>query len=553
MERLTTSERIFAVLLVLSIPVYFLSLGANSIWDANEAFYVDAPRHMVETGDYITPFFNGVERLNKPVLSYWLVAGLYRLLGVSVTTERVGIALGALGIIVAAFVIGRALRSTLVGVLSALIITTAPRVVMWSRRIAIDTYIAMFMSLALACFVLAERHPRQRTRYLLAMYVMVGLGVLTKGPVAIVLPAAACLIWLLTEGRVRDVFRLRVPAGIAIVLAIVVPWYAALVVRHGWAPVTSFVVGENLDRFTTSMQPDRRPIWFYLPVLLTDLFPWAPLCLVPLVSVWWPRSSDAGGAPAVAGGLRRLLWIWIAVIAGAFSLSQTKQDLYIYPVIVAVAALVADAIVATDWTGRHRGLRALLGVVAAASAAAGVVMWRLFGAGYYALGGTPVVAVLLVAGGLAVLGLTVAGRGRAAVATLALTFVAFNYVFVTRVLPAVERLKPVVPLAQEFLRRASPTDRLGSYEMMLPSLVYYAGRPVESLEGPDQARAFYADARGGWALMDQGRFDLLRADVPGVCVAARHPRLDPRFEDVWAGRPPADVLLVTNRCGAPTN
>ena len=67
---------------------------------------------MVATGDYVTPVFNGEPRVNKPVLSYWIVAGLYRLFGVSVAVERVGIAIGAMGIMLAAFLIGRALRST---------------------------------------------------------------------------------------------------------------------------------------------------------------------------------------------------------------------------------------------------------------------------------------------------------------------------------------------------------------------------------------------------------------------------------------------------------
>src|SRR2546426_10229250 len=74
-----------AILLLLALPVFFIFLGANSIWDANEAFYVETPRQMVHTGDYITPTFNGQKRLNKPVLSYWIVAGLYRTFGESVT------------------------------------------------------------------------------------------------------------------------------------------------------------------------------------------------------------------------------------------------------------------------------------------------------------------------------------------------------------------------------------------------------------------------------------------------------------------------------------
>ena len=72
------------VLLFLAICPYFVDLAGSSIWDANEAFYVETPREMMERGDYINPTFNYEPRINKPVLSYWIVAGFYHFFGVSV-------------------------------------------------------------------------------------------------------------------------------------------------------------------------------------------------------------------------------------------------------------------------------------------------------------------------------------------------------------------------------------------------------------------------------------------------------------------------------------
>ncbi len=75
--------RFWLLLSVFSLPL-FVSLDTSSIWDANEAFYVQTPREMVESSNWLVPHFNGEPRLNKPPLSYWLVAGLYSLFGVSV-------------------------------------------------------------------------------------------------------------------------------------------------------------------------------------------------------------------------------------------------------------------------------------------------------------------------------------------------------------------------------------------------------------------------------------------------------------------------------------
>src|SRR4026209_1336914 len=96
------------MLLVAAILPYFVDLGGSSIWDANEAFYVETPREMLERGDLIGPTFNYQPRFNKPVLSYWIVAGFYKAFGVSVGVQRIPIALAAVTIIFAAFLLARA-------------------------------------------------------------------------------------------------------------------------------------------------------------------------------------------------------------------------------------------------------------------------------------------------------------------------------------------------------------------------------------------------------------------------------------------------------------
>src|SRR3989337_1613561 len=97
-----------ALLLAAAICPYFVGLGASSIWDANEAFYVETPREMMERGDYVFPTFNYEPRLNKPVLSYWVVGAFYKAFGVSVAVQRLAIALGAMVIIGTAFFLGAA-------------------------------------------------------------------------------------------------------------------------------------------------------------------------------------------------------------------------------------------------------------------------------------------------------------------------------------------------------------------------------------------------------------------------------------------------------------
>ena len=103
-----TRRLALALLLAAAVLPYFVDLNGSSIWDANEAFYVETPREMIERGDFVSPTFNYLPRLNKPVLSYWIVAGFYKIFGVGVGVQRVPIAIGAVTLIAIAFLLAGA-------------------------------------------------------------------------------------------------------------------------------------------------------------------------------------------------------------------------------------------------------------------------------------------------------------------------------------------------------------------------------------------------------------------------------------------------------------
>ena len=297
---------LLAVLLAVAILPYFYDLGRSSIWDANEAFYVETPREMIERGDYIGPTFNYQPRFNKPVLSYWIVAGFYKVFGVSVGVQRIPIALGAVAMILVAFFLAWAAADppaagagarhgpAEAALWAALGLAIAPRLMMFGRRIFIDIYISMFMALTLLFFALAERYPERRRLFLLLMYASVGLGVLTKGPVAAALPGLVFALYLVVHGELKRVREMMIPTGIVVVLAIVVPWYAALYHRYGWTYITSFLLGENIARYTEGVGVEtRRGLLFYVPVVFSDAFPWS-LGLFGAAALWL---SDRRRAP----------------------------------------------------------------------------------------------------------------------------------------------------------------------------------------------------------------------------------------------------------------
>ena len=565
------------LLFAASILPYFIDLGGSSIWDANEAFYVETPREMIERGDFVSPTFNYLPRLNKPVLSYWIVSAFYKIFGVSVGVQRLPIALGAVTLILTAWLLARggadppagngrrgtAMESAL---WAATGLAVAPRLMMFGRRIFIDIYISMFMALTLLFFALAERYPERRRLFLLCMYAAVGLGMLTKGPVAAALPALVFAIYLMVHGELRRVREMMIPAGILVVLVIVVPWYAALYHRDGWTYIASFFFGENIARYTEGLGVEsRRGFLFYIPVVFSDSFPWS-LCLFGAAGLWlaeWraARAPSQQGphehAARLALRVRTLLWLWVLGIVAFFSFSAAKQDLYIFPIVPAVAALAGLFVARETADGtpaRPLSLRITAAVIGLLLAVAGVGTLYIFQAAgkVYALDGAAFVGAAAAVGGAAALVLGLANRARAALAVVLLSLITLNWAFVIRVLPSFERYKPVPPLSAAIRERIADGDVVAHYNVALPSMVYYLERHIEILFDQDAFLQVLRGDRKVFAVLSESDYaqllPTLRTSGVETCVLDRRPTVNIKLKAVLARDPLPEVLLITNRC-----
>src|SRR5688572_6644130 len=525
---------------------------------------------MIERGDWINPSFNYEPRFNKPVLSYWIVGGLYQMFGVSLAVERAAIAGAAVIMLIAVWFIARAASlQPLAPRLATLGLAAGPRFFMFSRRIFVDMAVTAMMTLTLLFFVLAERYPSRRRLFLLLMYVSVGAGVLTKGPVAAVIPVIVFTIYL---GVHRELGRLRemmIPAGALIALAIAAPWYVALYMRHGWTHITGFFIGENLGRFTETIGVQARAWHFYIPVVLSDMLPWS-LCLPAVVMTWWADRRREDQTMSVR--IRTLLLLWIAVIVVLFSLSQTKQDLYIFPIVAAVAALGGDWVARVLSSGhpakaghhRERGVRPRPGNtvrwLTGTLTVFGVVM-TLLGVGVLYLfsgdrtvyiSGTHAAAMIAIVGGLVVAVLPWRGRYAVAVSAALLVLIAFNWILAVRALPDFERYKPVVSLSRIIEQRAGPDDVVAHFEVALPSMVYYLRRHIEGELSEEMLGELLRSSRRVFAVMPADRYGALNAKF-GVetCVVGRHLTSDIRLRTLLERQAPPEVLVITNRCPAP--
>jgi 4-amino-4-deoxy-L-arabinose transferase-like glycosyltransferase len=545
--------QILIALLFLSILPLTFNLGRSAIWDSNEAFYTETPRRMLETGDYTSPEFNYKPRINKPPLTYWFVASVYHLIGPSEFSQRIPIVLWAIVILGTAFMLGRELYSLEAGLLASIIVAAAPRFIFFSRRMLIDMQLTMFMGLTLLFFIFSETRPHRRKLFLSLMYVAVGLGVLTKGPIAAMLPGLTFFIYLLSTRSLNRIKEMMLFVGTIIVASIVLPWYLISYMEHGWLYIESFIMGDNISRFTEAWGPSRGPL-FYLPILIGDLLPWSALYIpILLILIYKMRSSLS----ILKHRIELLLLLWIAVITAFFTISTSKQDYYLLPTYSAIAVLIAGTVlkfIKGEIELQHiRWIKTLLqrmillvGIVPILLGT--VLLYLIYNAGSnYKLEGTTAIGYVLLMAGIAAFSLILRREHFIAVCIVALGMVISNWIVVLRVLPSYEQYRPVKSLSNIISTHASPQAMVGYYGYAAPSMVYYLHRPVFEYFHEKELIDACLSGKELYCLITARDYEAIKPKLPvTTCILAKHPQLILNWKRIINNEDLPYMLVITN-------
>ncbi|MEJ2079541.1 MAG: glycosyltransferase family 39 protein [Acidobacteriota bacterium] len=525
------------LLLALFILPFFVRPVASTVWDANEAFYVETPREMVASGNWILPTFDGEPRLNKPPLSYWIIAPFYQAFGVNLLWERLVMAFLAAGSVLILFFVGRlCLARPGSALLAAGILATTFRLVVVSRRLLID--LLLFFLLMAALLALAHWLIDRSPRAFVGACALLGLAFLTKGPVAL-FPLAALLLFLALNGRLDDLFKAPWIAGGIVLAAISCSWFLVLGVTHGWQAVIDFFMQENLGRYLNVDFGPQRGYFYYVGVYLADFFPWS--VLLPAVLVAHARQRRR---PFSRDQLSGFFLIWCFVYFIVFSFSLNKQEYYILPIYGPAALLLAGAAATAKPT------RWVAGPVAALLVIGGFLL-ALF---THVLFPSPwfwVPAVLLM------LCTWPAWKGRLLwlSAMLSLFFALGAAVY----LPDFEAYKPVHALADVIRRETARTAgpwKAGYYRITAPSLRFYLDENILQLFDLPAAADALREPEPVYLITDQTGLDELRNalgnDLPHV--VASQPQFKTNAHRLWkilsdpeTSDWTSDVLLVTNR------
>ena len=354
--------------------LFFARLGDLPLIDPDEGRNAEVAREMTETGAWVVPSFNGIPYLDKPALYFRAVALSFTIFGRNEFTARLPSALSAALLAVLMWAFCRRAYGERAGALTVLVLATTPLVVGFARLAIFDMPLVLFTTMAIVAGYRAEERDGAvtRRRWLLVGAASSAVATLIKGPVGFLVPGAVLTVFNLVERRPRAILRMLSPRNLALFLAIVLPWFLALVHAHPEF-LRYGLVDESARRFLTPSFRRTEPVYYFGPVLLLGMYPWSALLPEAAVAAWRHRARWMQAD--------RFLIVWAVVVVVLFSSSQSKRPGYILPAAVALAALAArlldHALSESDGLAARLVLRGTLGVAILSTAAAAALSLNL--------------------------------------------------------------------------------------------------------------------------------------------------------------------------------
>jgi 4-amino-4-deoxy-L-arabinose transferase-like glycosyltransferase len=358
-----------------------LALITPPLLDDADSVHAEVSREMLQRGDWITLYANGIRYLEKAPLLYWSMAASFKFFGVHTATARLPLAFTvlALALILEAFA-RRAFHSTRAGLYAGLLLLSSFGIFIFTRIIIPDAMVCLWLALALFCYLLTEDGPALYTNpnpfLCWAFAAVCALNVLTKGLIGIVFPILIVLTHLALSRRnpravLTRISQLAPISSTIVFLVIVAPWHILISGAnptqghpgiltfsnhhwqvplptdgnvHGW--LWFYFINEHLLRYLNLRVPrdyDTVPLYLFWGLLLIWLMPWSAYLLRAIRTVPWRKSvrplvSIRTLTPKESTLL--LLGLWALIPLLFFSLS-TRQEYYVLPSLPPLILLIA--------------------------------------------------------------------------------------------------------------------------------------------------------------------------------------------------------------------
>ena len=479
-----TERRLYPFLLIaLCALLFFLGLGARDFWAPVEPRYAEIARVMFAKNEWLVPTVNGDLYTDKPILYFWLALIAAKIGGgVSEWAVRLPAALGGAGFVLATYFIGRDFFSPRVGFIGAAVLATCARVIWESRWAHVDMLFVCFFVLSIyfgARTLLRKGGPQE----ILLAYAFIGLATLTKGLIGVVLPGLIFVAFMIARRDWGMIVDAKLPLGMAIFFLVAAPWFYLVNQATDGKWLSDFIYIHHVKRYTAGAG-HRQPFYYYLMTLPVDFLPWT-IFVLPALLAYRPYRR-VWDAPVV-----QFFVLWFLAVFVFFSLSDTKRDLYLLPLLPALALFLGNYFdgLATNTLTEDPLLRWLATLGFAFVGLGGVVLpvvaWLVRPDAVRAIVPS---SVVLAAGGISAALFAWQCRALKACAAVAAMMVAVVISASYGIFPYLEPFKSDRPFSVAIKRLVPPTAPLYVYADTMNDFNYYSEREmILVLASPAQA------------------------------------------------------------------
>lgn len=349
-------------LLLLAFALCYLApLATHGLWIPDETRYAQISQEMLLTGKWAAPHFMGIRYFEKPAAGYWMIALGQAMFGQNLFGVRFASALSTGLSILLVYLVSRRLwndpRKSLVSTLLYMSFVSVAALGGYANLDPQFTFWVNLTGVALwFCFDSRTRNGRLGAWALLGF--ACGMGFMTKGFLAWLLPVLIALPYALWQKRLRELLGYGLVA-VLVAVAVSLPWALAVHLQEPdfWH---FFFWHEHIQRFASEDAQHAEPFWYYLPLLVGFSLPWVALLPATVKQAWLEKRTASIG----------FLLLWLLMPLAFFSLAKGKLPSYIMPCLLPLALLMGHALADKLAQGRGRALRIngwlnlVLGIVA---------------------------------------------------------------------------------------------------------------------------------------------------------------------------------------------
>ncbi len=325
-----STDKYFYLFLLIAFLALIAGLGSYGLAETSEARYAEISREMLVYGDYLNPELLGIFHFHKPPITYYITTLGYYFFGLNEFGARIFLQVAVIIQLLLVYRIANLLyKNKSVAFMASLVYFSLPIVLIASRNLTTDAYLTTFVLAAIYCWQVYT--SKRKTIFLYLFYTLVGLSLITKGPVALLF----IIVYIIASKIIhKEGLRFSIHHFLGLLLCIVIgaSWYVTVMIENPklWE---YFFEKQLISRINSNSFNRSKPFWFYVPILFALLLPWW-LAIIPKLRV------HIKSIPQKCKESKILIYSSFALFL-LFSAFSTKLIMYILPLFWMPAIIIA--------------------------------------------------------------------------------------------------------------------------------------------------------------------------------------------------------------------